>query len=293
VLNCGYPVVDDAGNLTGVVYASIDLATLGQFAAQANLSEGVILTVFDRDGTVLVRQPDVENLVGQTLVGTPVVDQALSGTSGVTEGKENGQTYLYAYSPLGGEGAGNAYLSIAVPKSQVVDRAEQAFSDNLTRLGVVVLVVLVAAWVGGDLLVRRNSEANKQLVRRIYDAFNSGGVDLLDEAVAAGFEDHDPMPNQAPGLAGLKQSVGLFRAAFPDGEMEIDEMLADGDKVIARITLRGTQSGEFFGLPPSGKVVTAEGIELYRIEDGKIAEGWSRFAPPMNENEDVGYTPAV
>jgi len=293
VLNCGYPVVDEAGNLTGVVYASIDLATLGQFAAQANLSEGVILTVFDRDGTVLVRQPNEASLVGQTLVGTPVVDQMLSEGTGVTEGSENGASYLYAFSPLGGEGAGTAYLSIAVPKSQVTARAEQAFSDNLTRLGLVVLVVLVAAWVGGDLLVRRNTEANKHLVRRIYDAFNSGGVDLLDEAVAVEFEDHDPMPNQASGLAGLKQAVGFFRAAFPDGEMEVDEMLADGDKVIARITLRGTQSGEFFGLPPSGKVVTAEGIELYRIANGKITEGWSRFAPPMSENEDEGYTPAV
>ena len=291
VLNCGYPILDDAGNVTGVVYASIDLDTLGQFAAQANLTEGVILTVFDRDGTVLVRQPDASNFVGQTLVGTPVVDQVLSGDSGFTEGQENGETFLYAYAPLGGEGAGNAYLSIAIPKSQVVSRAEQAFSDNLTRLGLVLVVVLVAAWVGGDLLVRRNTEANKALVRRVYDAFNSGGVDLLDEAVAADFEDHDPMPNQTPGLVGLKQAVGLFRAAFPDGEMTVEEILADNDKVIARVTLRGTQTGEFFGQPATGRVVIAEGIDVYRISDGKISEGWSRFAPPAFASDARGLHP--
>ena len=161
----------------------------------------------------------------------------------------------------------------------MVARAERAFSDNLTRLGLVVVVVLVAAWVGGDLLVRRNTEANKALVRRVYDAFNSGGVDLLDEAVAVEFDDHDPMPSQAPGLAGLKQAVGLFRAAFPDGEMTVDEMLADGDKVIARVTLRGTQSGEFFGQPPTGRVVTAEGIDVYRIVDGKITRRLEPLRP--------------
>jgi steroid delta-isomerase-like uncharacterized protein len=292
-LNSGYPILDASGNLLGVVYASIDLATLGQFAAEADLEEGAILTVFDRNGTVLVRQPDEQNLVGQTLNGTPVVDRVLAEGSGVTETRENGQTYLYAYSSLSGANPGNAYVSIEIPKSQVVARAEDAFSKNLTRLGLVVVVVLVAAWVGGDLLVRRNTEANKALVRRVYDAFNSGGVDLLDEAVAIDFDDHDPMPSQAPGIAGLKQAVGLFRAAFPDGEMTVDELLADSDKVIARLTLRGTQSGEFFGHPPSGRIVTAEGIEVYRIVDGKIKEGWSRFAPPTGDPETEGYTPAV
>jgi predicted ester cyclase len=292
-LNCGYPILDDAGTVTGVVYAAIDLDSLSQFAADADLSEDVILTVYDRDGTVLVRQPDTDDLVGQTLIGTPVVDQVLSGVTGVAEGQDDGQTYLYAYAPLGGVGTGKAYLSVAIPKAQVVSRAEQTFSDNLTRLGLVLVVVLVAAWVGGDLLVRRNTEANKALVRRIYDAFNSGGVDLLDEAVATEFTDHDPMPNQAPGLAGLKQAVGLFRAAFPDGEMVIEEILADNDKVIARVTLRGTQSGEFFGQLPTGRIVTAEGIDVYRITNGKVSEGWSRFAPPAFASDEEGFTPAV
>jgi steroid delta-isomerase-like uncharacterized protein len=294
VLNCGYPILDGKGNLLGVVYASINLAALGQFAAEAELDKGAILTVFDRNGTVLVRRPDEGDLVGQTLAGTPVVDTVLARGSGTTEAKENGQTYLYAFSSLGGTGPGNAYVSIAIPKADIVAPAERAFSNNLTRLGLVVVVVLVAAWVGGDLLVRRNTEANKALVRHIYDAFNSGGVDLLDEVVAPNFHDHDPMPGQASGLPGLKQAVGLFRAAFPDGEMVIDDLVAEGDRVVARVRLQGTQSGEFFEMPASGRVVSAEGIEVFRISGGKVVEGWSRFAHPVTDDDpEAEITPAI
>lgn len=278
-LNGGYPVHDPEGNLLGVVYASIDLATLGEFAAEAQLPDDAILTVFDRSGRVLVRQPD-DGRVGQLLVGTPVVDRMLREGRGVSEAREEGQTYLYAFEPLGGANPGNAYLSIAIPRARVVAPAEEAFARHLTRMGLVGLVVLVAAWVGGDLMVRRNTEAAKALVRRIYDAFTTGRVDLLDDVVASDFRDHDPAPGQAPGLAGLKQAVGFFRAAFPDGELVVDELVAEGDKVVARVRLRGTQHGEFFGVPPSGRLVSAEGIEIYRIAGGKVVEGWSRFVPP-------------
>jgi steroid delta-isomerase-like uncharacterized protein len=293
VLNCGYPVLDAERNLIGVVYAAIDLAALGQFVDEAELPDDAIVTVFDRNGKVLVRQPenpDAPIPVGQSLVGTPVVDQMLAEGSGVAEGREGDQTYLYAFSSLGGTNPGNAYISIAVPKASVVAPAERAFDNNLTRFGLVVVVVLVAAWVGGDLLVRRNTEAHKALVRRIYDAFNTGGVDLLDEVVAADFRDHDPLPGQAPGLAGLKQAVGLFRAAFPDGEMIVEELVAEGNKVVARVRLEGTQSGEFAGAPPSDKAVSAEGIEVFRISGGKVVEGWSRFAHPETTEEE-NYTP--
>lgn len=292
VFNCGLPIYDANGGLIGVVYAAIDLAALGEFVNAAELPADAIVTVYDRQGRILVRQPPIsesENLVGVSMVGTPMIDQMLAEGSGVAEGHENDQTYLYAFASLGGATPGNAYLSIAVPKSSVTAPAENAFDRHLTRLGLVVAVVLVAAWVGGDLLVRRNTEANKALVRRVYDAFNSGGVDLLDEAVATNFQDHDPLPGQAAGLAGLKQAVGLFRAAFPDGEMLVEELVAEGNKVVARVRLEGVQSGEFSGTPATGRAISAEGIEIFRIAHGKIVEGWSRFAHPSTEEEN--YTP--
>lgn len=294
VIHSGFPVSDPEGTVVAVVYASIDLERLAaEFAVQAQLpQEGGIVTVFDSNGTALFRQPPQEGFVGQSLLATPVVATVLADGDGkgISDQIDNGQSYLYAYAPLGDAEAPSAYLSVAVPEAEVVRDAEQAFSDNLTRLGLVVVVILIVAWIAADLLIRRDTETHKLLVRRVYDAFGSGGVDLLDEVVAEDFRDHDPMPGQAEGLSGLKQAVGLFRKAFPDGEMLVDDMVAEGDKVVSRVTLRGTQRGSFFGLPASGRVVSAEGIEIFRIDKGKIVEGWSRFVPPLLEADDEPAT---
>ncbi len=281
-LNCGYPVVDEAGQILAVVYAALDLIWLNEFAAEAGLPEGSVLTVVDRTGTVLVHHPDPaeESWIGRSLAGTPVVETILSRGAGTTEAPgEDGRSYLYAFEPLAGGAAGSAYVSVAIPRAVAVAPAERAFSDSLTRLGLVATLVLVAAWVGADLLVRRDLDANKALVRRLYDAFETGGVDPLDEVVASDFVDHDPLPGQMPGLVGMKQAVGLFRAAFPDGRLAVEELIAEGDKVVARVRLRGTQAGAFVGVDPTGQAMTAEGVETYRIAGGKIAEGWSRLGP--------------
>ena len=292
-LNCGYPVLDDAGRLQAVVYAALDLDWLNRFASEARLPPGAVLTVLDRQGTILVRSPDPARSVGLSVAGTPVVETILAQGTGMTEAPgEDGRPYLYAFAPLGPGAAGEAFLSIAIPRDQAVAPAERAFNESLTRLGLVAVLVLVATWVGGDLLVQRDAAANKALVRRVYDAFATGGVDLLDELVAPDFVDHDPVPGQAPGLPGLKQAVGLFRAAFPDGQLTVEELIGEGDRVVARVTLRGTQVGEFFGAPPSGQPVTAEGLETYRIADGKVVEAWSHFGP-LVATPDVAAAPAA
>jgi predicted ester cyclase len=172
-----------------------------------------------------------------------------------------------------------------------VATANEAFDDNLAWLGLVTALALVAAWVGGDLLVQRDSEANKTIVRRMYDAFTSGTVDQLDEVVDHDFVDHDPLPGQAPGLLGLRQAVGFFRAAFPDGRLEIDDLIAEGDKVVAHIRVTGTQVGAFRDIPPSAEAVTAEGVETFRINRGKIVEGWSSFGRLTPDENGVPTAP--
>jgi predicted ester cyclase len=287
-LNCGFPILDDQNQLIGVVYAALDLTWLSQLASQAKLPPGSVLTVIDPQGRVLVRSADSGNWIGRQLVGTPVVDTILARGSGVTEGAdENGQAFLYAFAPLGGAATSDAYLSVAIPRAQAEESANRTFNRSLTRLGFVLAVVLVASWVGGDLLVRRSAEANKALVRRVYDAFDTGGVDLLDEIVAPDFVDHDPTPGQVAGLAGLKQAVGLFRSAFPDGEMTVHELVAEHDRVFARVTLCGTHAGAYAGAAPTGRFVTAEGVETFRIKRGTIVEGWSWFGPLTAEGETV------
>lgn len=280
-LNSGYPIFDENGQLIGVVYAALDLAQFKRFAATARLPEGTVLTVYDGRGTILVREPDAGNLAGYSALGTPaiaaVVASPITATRLADVADEDGTAFLYAFAPLVDSATDDAMVSIAIPRRSAEEAADQAFGRSLTRLGLVILVILAAAWVGGDLLVRRDTEANKALVRHLYDAFDTGGVDLLDEIVAPGFVDHNPIPGQAPHLAGLKQVVGLFRAAFPDGVITIDTMVAEADRVVAHVRVQGTQMGAFAATPASGQMVWAEGSEMYRIQGGKIVEGWSRF----------------
>lgn len=119
------------------------------------------------------------------------------------------------------------------------------------------------------------AEENKSIVRRWVDeAYNPGNVGLMDELFAADFVNHDPANPMVRDLEGLKQDVRTQQEAFPDRHTSIDELLADGDKVIKRFTFRGTQSGEWNGIPATGKQVTLQGIDILRIENGQITEIW-------------------
>lgn len=290
-LNFGLPIYENGEALLGVVYAALDLNQLSDVAAQAVPTSDAIVTVFDRNGVVLVRSEDAEEWIGQPLIGTPVVETIMLQRTGVAqEDDESGRAMLYAYAPLGSAELPDAYLTIEIPRSVAEQTATETFNRSLTRLGVVLVIILVAAWVGGDLLVSRDTDANKALVRRLYDAFDTGGVDQLDEIVAPNFIDHNPSPEQTQGLAGLKQAVGLFRAAFPDGEINIHELTAERDSVLAHVTLCGTHAGPYSGVQPSGHYVSAEGIESFRIKGGKIVEGWSWFRPL--QVDEPGFTPA-
>jgi len=117
-------------------------------------------------------------------------------------------------------------------------------------------------------------EENKAVVRRFYDLFNEGNLEGLGEVFAADALDHDPVPGQAPGLEGVKQSVAPFLSGFPGIQITIEQMIADGDRVADRIVARGTHTGEFLGIPPTGKPVTVKALNMYRIAGGKIVEAW-------------------
>ena len=126
-----------------------------------------------------------------------------------------------------------------------------------------------------------STEENKTVARRIYEAFNkalsTGNSAALDEFLAANFVDHNPAPGQGPGLDGVKQVFGMFRAAFPDLHFTVEDEIAEGDKVVSRITSHGTHKGDFQGIPATGKHVTQTGIEILRISGGKVVERWGEF----------------
>lgn len=97
------------------------------------------------------------------------------------------------------------------------------------------------------------SEANKALVRRFYDAANRGALDDFDDFVAPDFIDHNALPGQSPGVQGLKEGIGAFRAGFPDIHATIMDLVAEGDKVVVRTAAHGTHTGPLLGVPPTGK----------------------------------------
>ena len=122
------------------------------------------------------------------------------------------------------------------------------------------------------------SENGKAIARRFTeDLWDKGALSVADEIIAPDFIDHDPVSGQSPGLEGYKEMVGAFRAAFPDLRVRNEDVIAEGDKVVARWTAHGTHGGVLMNIPPTGKQVTLKGIDVLRIERGKIVERWGEF----------------
>ena len=120
-----------------------------------------------------------------------------------------------------------------------------------------------------------STEANKALVRRTLEEFyNQGDLSLADEMFADNYINHDPAQPEVGDLAGLKRSWMAFCAGFPDHETTVEDLLADGEMVVKRATTRSTHTGEFNGLPATGRRLVVSSISIYRIVDGKIAECW-------------------
>lgn len=119
------------------------------------------------------------------------------------------------------------------------------------------------------------AKENKALLQNFYDeVLNAKHMDAIDKFVAADAVDHAAMPGQAPGLAGVKQMLNMYLTAFPDLHTKVEDMIAEGDKVVARITMTGTQKGEFMGVAPTGKKIDITGIDIVRFAKGKMVEHW-------------------
>src|SRR3954452_9207191 len=110
-----------------------------------------------------------------------------------------------------------------------------------------------------------SAEENKAVVRHwIEEAWNRGNLAVIDDLTAPDFVDHHLPPGVPPNAEGHKTWVQMARAGFPDIHLTIDDMIAEGDKVVARMTVSGTQTGEFMGVPPTGKAIHVAGIGISR-----------------------------
>ncbi len=134
-------------------------------------------------------------------------------------------------------------------------------------------------------------EHNKELVRRsVAEFYNRENVDVVDEIYTADFVGHDPAGIKVGGMEQLQQLVTSMYAAFPDFHVVIDELIAEGDKVVKRWTVRFTHTGEFMGSLPTGKAITFSGTDTYRIAGGKLAENWAS-ADWLSMMQQLGVTP--
>ena len=119
-------------------------------------------------------------------------------------------------------------------------------------------------------------EANKATVRRIADEiFSRRKLDVIDDIFAPHYVGHTQHGKVVHGAAGLKQFVAQYLAAFSHTQSVVEDQVAEGDRVVVRLTFTGTHTGPWMGIPPTGKPVTVKGMALYRLQDGKIVEQWT------------------
>jgi predicted ester cyclase len=136
-------------------------------------------------------------------------------------------------------------------------------------------------------------EGNKDVIRRLLAEVDRGNLAAVDTYYAAGYVDHTPSPIRglASGRDGVRQAFGIFQRAFPDTRHTIEDLVAEGDRVVARISARGTHAGALFGHPPTGRVVTQTSIAIYRIVAGQIQERWAAQDPGVLEQLGIATTP--
>lgn len=120
-----------------------------------------------------------------------------------------------------------------------------------------------------------STEENKALIRCFYEeVFNKRNLAALDDFYAPDHVDHTLPPGLPVGPEGTRQAIAVMLEGFPDLHITIEDLIAEGDKVVTRFTTHGTQQGALGSIPPTGKQVSVSTIEITRIAGGKIVEDW-------------------
>jgi steroid delta-isomerase-like uncharacterized protein len=136
-----------------------------------------------------------------------------------------------------------------------------------------------------------STEENKALIQQLMHLQESGDLNTVDQILAPNWVNHDPSMPPLQGYEGFKQLTMLFRSAFPGFHTEIEDMLAEGDKVAARFRLRGTNTGSFQGMPATGKAVDVTGTGIFRVVDGKVTDNWVNL-DALGLMQQLGVVPA-
>lgn len=115
------------------------------------------------------------------------------------------------------------------------------------------------------------------IITRFEHAFRAGDLEVIDELCDPGMVDHNPAPGQEPTLDGFKQKVAGFKAVFPDIREDLQDIVAGGDRVATRWVVTGSLQQDFMGIPAGGQRIRVEGMNFYRLEDGRVTDIWTQF----------------
>jgi steroid delta-isomerase-like uncharacterized protein len=135
-------------------------------------------------------------------------------------------------------------------------------------------------------------EQNKDTVTAFITAlFSHGDLGAVDDYLALDFVNHDPPLGVPAGREGMRAVAAMFRAAFPDWHSDMEFLVGEGDLVVEVFTARGTQQGEIFGAPASGRGAHLPGINVWRVRQGRIVERWGRV-DELGLLRQLGLVPA-
>lgn len=138
------------------------------------------------------------------------------------------------------------------------------------------------------------SEGNKNAVRRVFDeVWNKKNLPVADELFATNYTHHDPStPDAGHGPESEKKRVTLYHNAFPDLRLTPEDIIAEGEMVMARWTCRGTHKGDLGGIAPTGKPMAISGVSICRFANGKIVEGWINW-DALGMMQQLGVVPQL
>lgn len=139
-----------------------------------------------------------------------------------------------------------------------------------------------------------SAEQNKDVVRRLHDLWNTGDLSQIQNVFSADFVGHWPRSSRLPerrGLGAVRAGIVNTRTAFPDWYEHVEEMIAEGDRVVTRYTSTGTHQGDFWGIAATGKRITVHEVSIYRVARGKVVEQWC-WIDELDRLQQLGALPS-
>jgi steroid delta-isomerase-like uncharacterized protein len=137
------------------------------------------------------------------------------------------------------------------------------------------------------------TQETRNTMQRLFDEFVNGrNLDSIDELVTPDFVEHEETPGLTPGRDGVKQLFAMLGEAFPDFRMNVEDMIAEGDKGVVRSMFTGTHKGEWMGIPATGRSVSVTIFDMFRVSGGKIVEHWGLLDSGAMM-EQLGVAPQV